>query len=155
MTQSEQPLAFLALTVFDGRLYAINKAGEPLALYVYAPLAQAYAGRYEVPFAPSWPQYAQGLPLQYTPMPVLTPEQLPDSLEGDITQQTRDGDPVRPWAQMIYRGWPLYYVTGEQPSGSSDAQPTMFTPATVGMTPPSGVSEPDDGEGWPPSVWGP
>lgn len=155
MTQPEQPLDFLAITVFENRLYAITKAGVPLALYVYAPLAQAYAGRYEVPFAPSWPQYAQGLPLQYSPMPVLPPEQLPDMLEGDISQQSREGDHTRPWEQLTYRYWPLYYVAGEQPSASSDAQPTMFTPATVDMTPPSGVSEPDDGEGWPPTCWGP
>ncbi|MVN86986.1 hypothetical protein GO986_09430 [Deinococcus sp. HMF7620] len=161
MTQTEQPLKFLALTTFDGRLYAVSHAGEPLALYVFAPLAQAYGGQYEVPFAPSWPQYNQDFVLQYVPMPVLSPDQLPDDLEKHITSQAREGDPVRPWEQMLYQGWPLYYVPGIPASGASDVQPAMFQPARVGMNPPdapTNTTEPGgDGDvgGFPPPVWGP
>ncbi|PTA67466.1 hypothetical protein [Deinococcus arcticus] len=133
----QEPLNFLALTTFDGRLYAVSQAGEPLALYVFAPLAQAYAGQYEVPFAPQWPRYNEAFVLQYVPMPMLPHDKLPDALEPDITAQARAGDPVRPWTQMLYQGWPLYYVQGQQASAASDGQPAMFQPATVGMAPPN------------------
>ncbi|MCD0163562.1 hypothetical protein IHN63_19915 [Deinococcus sp. 6YEL10] len=162
MTQPTQPpLDFLTLTVFGGRLYAINRAGQPMPLYVYAPLRQAYAGRYDVPLAPQWPPYTVDFVTQYVPMPILTPEQLPDTLEADITQQARTGDPERPWNQMVYRGWPLYYVPGLDASGTNDAQPAMFEPAREGMDPPMVQGgDPqgtlDDGDpGWPPGVWGP
>ncbi|MBZ9712468.1 hypothetical protein [Deinococcus multiflagellatus] len=137
---TQSPLNFLALTTFDGRLYAVSQAGEPLALYVFAPLAQAYEEQYEVPFAPHWPRYNGAFVLQYVPMPMLPPEQLPDALEPDITSQERPGDPVRPWVQMLYRGWPLYYVQGQKASAASDVQPAMFQPAVVGMAPPDGGS---------------
>ncbi|MFC6660848.1 hypothetical protein [Deinococcus multiflagellatus] len=47
---------------------------------------------------------------------------------------------MRPWVQMLYRGWPLYYVQGQKASAASDVQPAMFQPAVVGMAPPDGGS---------------
>ena len=125
-------------------------------MFIYTPLQQAYAGRYEVPFGDTWPQYNSSFVRQYVPMPVVT--NLPSG--PTFTTQERTGDNWYGYAQMLCNGWPLYYVENLN-QGNKTIQPAMFEPATPTMTPPTGQTtemnstDDDGGEGWPPNLWGP
>lgn len=138
------PVQFLALTTHAGALYGVSKAGQLLALYVYGPLAQAYAAepRYGIDFAPKWPRYARNFVLEYLPFPELDSEQLPDDLEPKISVQQRcggDGQPCdrqRPWTQTVYNGWPLYFALGGPHDPATATHPMLFVPATVDMPAP-------------------
>lgn len=133
--QKHCPVKFLALTTHEGSLYGVSKAGQLTPLYVYGPLADAYAAPtpYRIEFAPDWPDYARNFVLEYLPFPELTAAQIPDDLEPKTGVQERTGDRKRPWKQTIYNGWPLYFVRdGTQPQRAA-THPLMFVLATVDM----------------------
>lgn len=140
--QKHCPVEFLALTTHRGALYGVSKAGQLTPLYVYSPLADAYAAPtpYRIDFAPDWPDYARNFVLEYLPFPELTADQLPDDLEAKITVQQRPGDRKRPWSQTQYNGWPLYFVRDLAQTQSGGTHPLMFVPATVDLPAPQDMN---------------
>jgi hypothetical protein len=143
MTQDKPcPVRFLALTTHEGALYGVSKAGHLTPLYVYGPLADAYAAPapYRIAFAPDWPDYARNFVLEYLPFPELSADQIPDDLEAKITVQERTGDRKRPWTQTQYNGWPLYFARNEAQGQRAGSQPLMFLPATVDMPSPQDMN---------------
>ncbi len=139
MTEQKRcPSQFLALTTHEGLLYGVSKAGQLTPLYVYGPLADAYAAPvpYKIDFAPDWPDYARNFVLEFLPFPELTAAQIPDDLEPKAGVQERTGDQKRPWNQTTYNGWPLYFVRDGPQRQSAVTHPLMFVPASVDMPTP-------------------
>ncbi|UBV43023.1 hypothetical protein LAJ19_02015 [Deinococcus taeanensis] len=148
MTQPT-PTQFDTITLKGSQLYATRK-GKDYPLFVYTPLAQSYAGRYEVPLGAEWPQYNRAFVQQYVPVYAQFTGQLPAGLT--FSTQERPNDPWYGYQQLLCNGWPLYYVEHLH-QGAKTEQPALFEPATQGMTPPSGPDEPV--VTWPPVYLGP
>ena len=140
MTINPTPPHIIAVTVRDGYLYAVSKAGQLLALYFYSPLLNSNDGFgrsltaapvEKVPFVDHWPLYTKGFVEGYMPVPTLEKDVLPDDIEDYFGRQPRPDSPGRPWDQAVFGGYPLYIFgdgTTPDPTGSEvgDAPTSLF-----------------------------
>lgn len=119
------PPDILAVTVHDTYLYAVSKSGYLLPLYYYGP-ADVEPGQkvQDTPFVDDWPDYARDFVLSYYPLPELSNEKLPDDIEQKFEAQQREQSHLRPWAQAVYGGYPVY-IYGD---GSSADPATLGDP---------------------------
>lgn len=126
----ECPVKFEAMFFVGKQLHGLSKAGDLYAFYVYHPLLYAYRNHYAIPFAPSWDKYSKDVALHYLPVPVIKTI-LGDNLSSKITTQSRGGgdefvgDPIRPWEQSLFQGWPLYFLQ-DKPEAEHVERPLEF-----------------------------
>lgn len=121
----------LALLVLDGLLWA-ERADGLSRVFCFAPLYLAHQCGQCVPFASQWPEHLKPFVYRYDPLPAEVGLHLPPDLAEQFGRQTREGSGLRPWTQLLFRGWPLYLLAEDAPSGKGEA-PGLFELAWINL----------------------
>lgn len=106
-----------SITQQNGYLYVQYDSGLSVPVFLYGPAKDAWDNKeaLDVPFVEDWPTYVMSVPMAYAPLGMIEPGMVSGGLDpNDFKGQVRPPGSIRPWPQAVYRGWPLYVLSGEQ-----------------------------------------